>query len=131
MYDDGLAASSVNNYRTILNSIFNEAIRNGRYDANPVRAIHQYREPPGRDRFLSVEEFQLLLAECKDPELRTAILVLCMTTLRLRELLNRRWSEMHLDGRAPYGSVPHTKTGVPKKPPPPPAALETPNAPPT
>jgi integrase len=113
--NDGLSASSVNHYRTILNSIFNEAIRHGRYDVNPVRAIHQFREPPGRDRFLSVEEFQLLLAKCKDPELRTAILVLCMTTLRLRELLNRRWSEMHLEGPAPYVSVPHTKTGVPKK----------------
>jgi len=109
---DGLSASSVNHYRTILNSIFNEAIRHGRYDVNPIRAIHQFREPPGRDRFLSVEEFQLLLAKCKDPELRTAILVLCMTTLRLRELLNRRWSEMY------------TKTGVPKKAPLPRVAVE-------
>jgi integrase len=122
--DDGLSASSVNHYRTILNSIFNEAIRHGRYDVNPIRAIHQFREPPGRDRFLSVEEFQLLLAKCKDPELRTAILVLCMTTLRLRELLNRRWSEMHLEGPAPYVSVPHTKTGVPKKAPLPRVAVE-------
>ncbi len=121
---DGLSASSVNHYRTILNSIFNEAIRHGRYDVNPIRAIHQFREPPGRDRFLSVEEFQLLLAKCKDPELRTAILVLCMTTLRLRELLNRRWSEMHLEGPAPYVSVPHTKTGVPKKAPLPRVAVE-------
>ena len=128
--DDGLSASSVNHYRTILNSIFNEAIRHGRYDANPVRAIHQFREPPGRDRFLSVEEFQLLLAKCKDPELRTAILVLCMTTLRLRELLNRRWSEVHLDGPAPYISVPHTKTGVPKKTPLPRVAVEALQEPP-
>jgi integrase len=52
------------------------------------------------------------------------ILVLCMTTLRLRELLNRRWSEVHLDGPAPYVSVPHTKTGVPKKTPLPRVAVE-------
>jgi hypothetical protein len=69
--EDGLSASSVNHYRTILNSIFNQAVRHGRYDANPVRAIHQFREPPGRDRFLSVEEFRLLLEKCKDPEART------------------------------------------------------------
>src|SRR5262245_30085962 len=112
---DELSASSVNHYRTILNSIFNEAIRRGRYEVNPVRAIHQYREPPGRDRFLSVEEFQRLLAGCKNQELRTVILVLCMTTLRLRELLNRKWSEVHLNGPAPFIAVPHTKTGVPKK----------------
>jgi len=78
----------------------------------------------GRDRFLSIEEFRLLMAKCKDPELRTVILVLCMTTLRLRELLNRRWSEVHLDGPAPYVSVPHTKTGVPKKTPLPRVAVE-------
>jgi len=123
--DDDLSASSVNHYRTILNSIFNEAVRHGRYDANPVRAIHQFREPPGRDRFLSVEEFRLLLDKCKDPELRTVILVLCMTALRLRELLNRRWSEVHLDGPSPFIAVPHTKTGVPKKMPLPRVAVET------
>jgi integrase len=60
--DGGLSASSVNHYRTILNSIFNEAIRHGRYDANPIRAIHQFRGPPGRDRFLSIEQFRLLMA---------------------------------------------------------------------
>jgi integrase len=123
--EEELSASSVNYYRTILNSIVNEAVRHGRYDANPVRAIHQFREPPGRDRFLSVEEFQRLLAKCKDPELRTVILVLCMTALRLRELLNRRWSEVHLDGPAPYIVVPHAKTGVPKKTPLPQVAVET------
>ena len=41
---------SVNKYPTILNSIFNESARHGRYDINPVRAVHQFREPPGRDR---------------------------------------------------------------------------------
>jgi integrase len=122
--ESGLSASSVNHYRTILNSIFNEAIQYGRYDTNPVRAVHQFREPPGRDRFLSIEEFQLLLAGCKDPELRTVILVLCMTTLRLRELLNRRWAEIHLEGPAPYISVPHTKMGVPKKAPLPKVTVE-------
>jgi integrase len=122
--ESGLSPSSVKHYRTILNSIFNEAVRHGRYDGNPVRAVHQFREPPGRDRFLSIEEFQLLLAGCKDPELRTVILVLCMTTLRLRELLNRRWSDIHLEGPAPYISVPHTKTGVPKKIPLPKVAVE-------
>jgi len=46
--------------------------------------------PPPVNCLLSVEEFQLLLAKSKDPELRNAILVLCMTTLRLRELLVER-----------------------------------------
>ena len=44
--EEGLSASSVNHYRTIVNSIFNEALRHGRYDANPILGIHQFREPP-------------------------------------------------------------------------------------
>ena len=52
------------------------------------------------------------------------ILVLCLTTLRLRELLNRRWAEVHLDGPALHISVPHTKTGVPRKAPLPRVAVE-------
>lgn len=67
----GLSASSVNKYRTILNSMLNESVRHGRYYVNPVRAVHQFREPPGRDRFLSIEEFRLLLDNCKNRELRT------------------------------------------------------------
>jgi integrase len=63
---------------------------------------------------------------CRDNGLKDAVAkeVLCMTTLRLRELLNRRWSEIHLEGQAPQISVPHTKTGVPKKIPLPKVAVE-------
>jgi site-specific recombinase XerC len=39
--EDGLSASSLNHYRTILNSIFNEAVRHGRYDTTPyARSIN-------------------------------------------------------------------------------------------
>ena len=56
------AASSINKYRTILCSAFNFAIKRGKYDHNPVSAVPQRREPPGRDRFLSTQEFQKLMA---------------------------------------------------------------------
>ena len=64
---------------------------------------------------VSIKEFRLLLAKCQDAELRTVILVLCLTTLRLRELLNRRWAEVHLEGPAAFIAVPPTKTGLPNK----------------
>jgi integrase len=86
------------------------------YDENPVRGVHQFREPPGRDRFLTVAEFQSVLAACEDDiELKAAIIVYSVTTLRKGELIQRRWSEMHLDAPVPYVSVPHTKTGYSKK----------------
>jgi len=55
------AASSINKYRTILCSTFNFAIRRGKYDRNPVSAVTQRKEPPGRDRFLSAEDFRKLI----------------------------------------------------------------------
>ena len=58
-----LSPSSVNHYRTILNSIFSFAVRRGLYDLNPVRAVLQLREPPEREVVLLPHEFQRLLSE--------------------------------------------------------------------
>jgi site-specific recombinase XerD len=43
--DRKLSASSVNHHRTILNSVFNFAMRRGRFDKNPVAAVRQRPEP--------------------------------------------------------------------------------------
>lgn len=120
-----LSASSVNHHRTILNRIFNFALERKTYDHNPVKGVPQYREPPGRDRFPTVEEFKKLINACDpDIELRTAILVYSMTTLRKSELLRRRWTEVHLDAQVPYVSIPITKNHDPKKVPLPAIAVE-------
>lgn len=120
-----LSASSVNHHRTILNRIFNFAIERKTYDQNPVKSVAQYREPPGRDRFPTVAEFKKLIEACaEDVELRTAVIVWSMTTLRKSELLSRRWTEVHLEGQMPYMLVPITKNRDPKKVPLPDVAVE-------
>ncbi len=54
----GLGASSVNHHRTLMNSVFNHAIKwKLFYGDNPVKAVPQEKEPPGRDRILSQDEF--------------------------------------------------------------------------
>jgi integrase len=55
-----LSASSVNHHRTIVNGIFNFAVKRGRFDRNPVAAVRQRPEPPGRDRIVSPAEFRTL-----------------------------------------------------------------------
>jgi len=55
-----LSASSVNHHRTIVNRIFNFAVKRGRFDRNPVAAVRQRPEPPGRDRIVSPAEFRML-----------------------------------------------------------------------
>lgn len=61
-----LSASSVNHHRTIVNGIFNFAVKRGRFDRNPVAAVKQRPEPPGRDRIVSPTEFRLLWDKAGD-----------------------------------------------------------------
>jgi len=111
-----LAASSVNKYRTILCSTFNFAIKRGRFDRNPVTAVPQRKEPPGRDRFLSTEEFQKLITQCKsDPALHAFVWIAATTGARKGEVLPRKWSDVTLDGSAPHIYVARSKNGRPKR----------------
>jgi integrase len=113
---DGFAASSINKYRTILCSTFNFAIRRENYDHNPVRAVHQRKEPPGRDRFLEAEEFRKLIRECQaDPVLHAFVWIAATTGARKGEILSRKWSEITLDGSAPHLYVPRSKNGRSKR----------------
>ena len=104
-----LSASSVNHYRTMLNSSFNFAIKWKRYDDNPVKIIPQMTEPEGRDRFVEVEELTKLLEKCrdeKDYELQGFIILAACTGLRKTAVLSRRWSEVQLDIEFPYVHLP-------------------------
>ena len=111
-----LAASTINKYRTILCSTFNFAIKRQKYDRNPVEAVPQRKEPPGRDRFLPAEDFRKLLEECKgEPELYAFVWLAATTGARKGELLPRKWEEVHLEGSAPHVYVPRSKNGRSKR----------------
>lgn len=101
---EGLAASSINQCRTILCSVFNYAIRFEKYDKNPVSVVPQEKEPPGRDRFPEPEEIVRMIRVCDengDLELK-AFLVLAPTTgMRKGEILSRKWSDLDLDSGNP------------------------------
>jgi integrase len=115
---EGLSASSVNHYRTIMNSVFNFAIKWKQYDENPVRAVHQFSEPPGRDRFTDSDELRALLEVCDregDPELKAFIVIAATTGLRKGSILPRKYSELHFDAKVPYIHVKRTKNGEPIK----------------
>jgi integrase len=113
---EDFAASTINKHRTILCSAFNFAIKRGKYDRNPVTAVPQRKEPPGRDRFLSSDEFRSLIAECKpDPVLYAFVWIAATTGARKGEVLPRKWSEVMLDGSAPHIYVPRSKNGRPKR----------------
>jgi integrase len=116
--EEGLAASSINQCRTILCSVFNYAIRFEKYDKNPVSVVPQEKEPPGRDRFPEPEEIVAMIRVCDengDLELK-AFLVLAPTTgMRKGEMLSRRWSDIDLDSGNPCVYVRQTKNDEPKR----------------
>jgi integrase len=106
-----LSASSVNHHRTIVNGIFNFAMKRGRFDRNPVAAVKQRPEPPGRDRIVSPAEFRLLWDEAEgDREMRAFLALAGTTTMRKGEILSLRWERIDL-GDAPFATLVRTKTG--------------------
>jgi integrase len=117
---EGLAASSINQCRTILCSVFNYAIRFEKYDKNPVSVVPQEKEPPGRDRFPEPEEIVQMIRVCDengDLELK-AFLVLAPTTgMRKGEILSRKWSDIDIDidSGNPCIYVRQTKNDEPKR----------------
>jgi integrase len=106
-----LSASSVNHHRTILNGIFNFAITRGRFDKNPVAAVRQRQEPPGRDRFVTPDEFRALWDRAAgDLQMRAFLAFAGTTTMRKGEILSLRWENIHLSEPASVKLV-RTKTG--------------------
>jgi integrase len=106
----------VNHHRTIVNGIFNFAVKRGKFDRNPVAAVPQRREPPGRDRIVSPEEFRGLWdAAGGDPEMRAFLALAGTTTMQKGEILSLRWDRLHLEN-APYATLVRTKTGHQRRP---------------
>lgn len=59
-----------------------------------VRSLPQ---PPGRQRFLTKEEFESLLAECREPHLRLFVLIAAHTLQRPGAILGLRVEQVDLD----------------------------------
>jgi len=110
-FSEPASASSVNHHRTIVNGIFNFAVKRGRFDKNPVTAVRQRPEPPGRDRIVSPAEFRTLWDKAEgDREMRAFLALAGTTTMRKGEILSLRWERVHLED-APYATLVRTKTG--------------------
>src|SRR5438445_738441 len=120
-----LSASSVNHHRTIVNGIFNFAVKRGRFDRNPVAAVRQRPEPPGRDRIVSPAEFRLLWDKAEgDREMRAFLALAGTTTMRKGEVLSVRADRIQLED-APYATLVRTKTGYQRHVPIPQAIVKT------
>ena len=90
----------MNRYLAVLSHAFTVAVREWQWcDDNPVRKVTKPQEPRGRVRYLSEEERERILKECKasrNPHLYTVVVLALATGARKMELISLRWSDVDL-----------------------------------
>jgi len=70
--------------------MYNRAIDWGKADSNPVKPIKKLRENPGRERYLSDEEIDLLLGQANN-KIKPILIVALNTGMRFGEIINLEW----------------------------------------
>ncbi len=90
--------STVNRYLASLSKAFSVAVKEwGWLDDSPMRKVSKPSEAPGRDRFLSIEEKERLLAACKEsanPSLYPLVSLSILTAMRFGELTKLKWEDV-------------------------------------
>ena len=87
---------TINRDLSILKNCFNIAMKQWEWvDTNPVTKIPMEKEPPGRVRFLTDEEFERLCDAC--PEwLKPILLTARHTGMRKENILSLKWTQVDL-----------------------------------
>ena len=77
--------------------MFNLAIAWRRYGISysPVKDVDFLKEPPGRTRYLSLDEIHRLL-ECCDDYFRPIAITALHTGMRLKEILDLKWENIYI-----------------------------------
>jgi integrase len=105
-----VSRATVNRELATLSHLFNYAIMMENAVENPVEKIKKLKEPAGRLRYLSMEEMQALLEECRRiPYLYVIVLIALNTGMRRGEILNLRRRDIDLENK--YISIPDSKSG--------------------
>ncbi len=107
----GISRATANRERALLSGIFSFAIRRGHFTGdNPCRKVKPFPESPGRDRYLSPQEAEALLA-CASEHLRPILIAALHTGGRLSEILALRWSDLDFVNGIVYFDRSSTKSG--------------------
>ena len=94
-----MSSATSNRYKALLSLCYREGIRNGKVTINPARLVRQRKEPRGRSRFLSREEYNNLIAVLQEkyPEHVSEVIISVNTGMRLNEQFSTNWGQVHLD----------------------------------
>lgn len=95
-----MSPATVVRYMAALSHALNVAMKDwGWIDDSPMRRVSKPREPRGRERFLSDDERQRLMAACRESSSRwlyTVVVLAISTGMRSGEILNLRWHQINL-----------------------------------
>jgi len=92
-----LSPQSRNNYRTVLNNLFNFAVARGYATANPVERTAKAKVTRGAPEILTVPQAVALLNAC-DSDTLPFVAISLFAGLRAAEAERLDWSEVDLDG---------------------------------
>lgn len=111
---EDVTPATVNRELSCFRHLFNKAIEWGYLNKNPMQGVRLLKEPPGRTRYLRIEEIERLLdvidSFSKDIRsyLKPIVLIALNTGLRKREILQLRWKDIYFEKRKITVSI--TKT---------------------
>jgi integrase len=92
--------ATVNKELNCLKAMLNKAVAWQHLNTNPLAGMALLKEPPGRLRYLSLEEKDRLLDACTvSPYLRPLVTLAIYTGMRRGELLGLRWGDVDLKRR--------------------------------
>ena len=95
--------ATVNRSMETLSHLFTKAIDWGYVQINPTQRVKQLETPPGRIRYLSLEERDRLLVECAPNLMLYAVVVTALETgMRRGELRGLKWEDVSFETRTIY-----------------------------
>ena len=103
-----MGPASLNRHLAYSRHLMSEAVKRGHIASNPFTGVEQMKEPPGRVRYLELEEAGRLLEGC-DQWFRPLLALGLETGCRKGELTNLLWRDV--DWKARFIQIRHSKNG--------------------
>lgn len=95
----GLSASSLRQYKNIINQTLNEAIKNGLLSSNPCQFVELPRKERFDTRYYSAEQLKALFDAVREDPLFPLIKITALYGLRRSEVLGLKWDSIDFDAK--------------------------------
>ncbi|MFC2157551.1 tyrosine-type recombinase/integrase [Acidobacteriota bacterium] len=93
-----VSAATVNRELANLKNMFTMALEWGMAKSNPAKGVKRLKEPPGRIRYLRIEEIEVLVQACAN-HIKPIVIIAVNTGMRKGEILKLRWDCVDLRNR--------------------------------